>query len=356
MSALDTERLRHWLSANVADFLVGERSALFANDAPLELTAFPGGHSNLTYLLKSGAHTLVLRRPPQGDLAKAAHDMGREARLLTALAGHAGAPRVRGQSSDASIVGAPFFVMDHVPGTIVRRKLPPEFTPTPDGFRALGLATARALAELHRTDWRALGLSELYRGDGYAARQIKGWGSRWDAAQTEPVPAMDELFAALARDVPADGPPSLVHNDFKFDNLVLDPFDPGRIVGVLDWELATIGCPWMDVGTSLGYWAEAADPQVFRAIAVVPTDLPGNLDRAAFLAAYEAARGAEVPRPVYYFAFGLFKIAVIAQQIYRRFVLGQASDPRFALLGKAVLAAAELAARALDRNRVSQLA
>ena len=345
----DRERLEAWLATQVPGFLMA--------DAPLAIEALPGGHSNLTFVVRSGARTLVLRRPPRGDLAKAAHDMGREARLLTALAGHAKAPRALGQSDDTRIVGAPFFVMEHIVGTIVRRKLPPEFPASDAGaFRALGLAAARALADLHRADWQTLGLGDLYRGAGYAARQVKGWGARWDAARTEPVPAMDAVFAELARQVPADGPPSLVHNDFKFDNLVVAPDDPSRIIGVLDWELATIGCPWMDVGTSLGYWVEAGDPAIFRAIGVVPTDLPGNLDRLGFLRAYEDARGEAVPRAVFYFAFGLFKIAVIAQQIYRRFVMGQANDPRFAMLGKAVAAAADLATRALERDRLSDLA
>jgi len=346
---LDSTKLAAWLGANFPD-LAGR---------PVEVTQFPAGHSNLTYLVKVGAgddaRELVIRRPPFGSQVKSAHDMGREFALQSALAGRFPVPRALAYEPDETVLGAPFYAMERVVGVICRKKLGVPADETT--YARLSDALVASMVALHTVDWRAEpGLIALYRGDGYVRRQVDGWSKRWDEARTEDVPAIERLRAALLSDVPADQGATVVHNDLKYDNLVLDPADLGHVRAVLDWEMATIGCPLMDLGTSLGYWVEATDPAAMKMLAFVPTYEPGNLDREGVVRRYEALTGRAVARPVFYFVFGLFKLAVVGQQIYRRFVLGKTQDKRFAMFGAAVRALGDLGVSALDADRVSRLA
>ncbi|MCC6622339.1 MAG: phosphotransferase family protein [Deltaproteobacteria bacterium] len=349
---LDVDAIARWLEAHAPDVApAGSRVAL---------AQFPKGHSNLTYLLtltppEGAAREVVLRRGPFGSKVRSAHDMGREHRLLSGLHPlYPKAPRPIAACDDAAVLGAPFYVMERIVGVIPRRAFPKGVVVD---HAALASAFVDELVALHAIDATRPGLAELgiYKGPGFAARQVAGWGGRWEAARTEPVPDLDHVLAELVRRTPPDAGAVVVHNDFKYDNLVLDPADPTRIIGVLDWEMATVGCPLMDLGTSLGYWVEAVDPPFFRMFAFGPTDAPGAWDRARIVDEYARRSGRAVADPVFYFAFGLFKIAVVAQQIYKRFVEGHTSDKRFASFGQAVSALAALAKKALDVGRVSGL-
>ncbi len=296
---------------------------------------FPSGFSNLTYLLTAGDRELVLRRPPAGTRPKSGHDMGREFRVLAALQGvFAESPRPLHLCTDDSVLGIPFYVVERIRGIILRRDYPAELEPTPALVRAQQCALIDTLARLHGVDYRAQGLGEFGRPDGYAARQVDGWRGRYARASTGDAARADTLTEWLAANVPADvAPPALIHNDFKLDNVVFDAADPRQLIGVLDWEMATIGDPWMDLGCSLAYWIEASDPPEMLATRMLPTHLPGSLTRAEVLERYASARGVSAPEFRFYRVFGLFRLAVIVQQIYYRFFHGQTRDARFAALG-----------------------
>jgi len=323
---------------------------------PLTVEQFPRGHSNLTYLLRAGDRELVLRRPPFGARIASAHDMGREHAILSGLHPHLPVvPRPIAYCPDDSVIGAPFYLMERITGLIIRKRLPAELN-AGDGLVArVSDALVRALVEVHAVDWCAAGLDSLYKGEGYVVRQIEGWTRRYQAAQTDDLPEVDAVARWLADHLPPESAPTLIHNDFKHDNLVLDPDDPGRVIGILDWEMATVGDPLMDLGTTLGYWIEATDPAHIQAFAFCPSNVPGAPTRAELVAAYEAASGRAVDHPVFYFVYGLFKLAVVAQQIYRRYTLGHTRDPRFATFIFGVKLLAELATRAIERGRIDRL-
>jgi len=337
-------------AAALARWLVDTGISPAATAESLEILQYPAGHSNLSYRIHTPDLDLVIRRPPVGAQVKSGHDMSREYRLLSALHGAFPVPRPLGFDDHA--LGVPFYAMHEVQGVIVRKTL--GHKAPPETYARLSELLVQTMADLHAQDVDALGLRELHRGDGYARRQVEGWARRWELAKTGEVPMMDRLLRELVGTVPLDAGAVLVHNDLKYDNLVLDS-SLQRVVAVLDWEMATVGCPWMDLGTTLGYWVEATDPPMMKILAMGPTWEVGGLDREGVVSRYEAVTGRPVTSPVFYFVFGLFKIAVVGQQIYRRFVEGKTKDPRFAGLGHAVNALAELGASALDRGRISRL-
>jgi len=344
--ALDLEALRGWLD-EAAPELTGD----------ITLSQFPAGHSNLTYLLTIGDREVVLRRPPFGTKAASAHDMGREHRLLSAL--HPVWPRVPrplAYCEDDAVLGAPFYLMERLRGVIVRKRVPEGLDATPTGVEQLCAGIADTLAEVHAVDWRVAGLDGMYKGAGYVERQVRGWTRRYEAARTDDVKTVEQAARWLVEHLPGeDSDATLIHNDLKHDNLVLDPADPARVVGLLDWEMATIGDPLMDLGTTLGYWVEATDPPHIQAFAFCPTNVPGAWSRARLVDEYARRSGREIDNPVFYFVYGLFKLAVVAQQIYRRFKLGQTQDKRFARFLMGVHALGDLATRAIDRGRVDRL-
>lgn len=338
--ALDRDRLVPYL-----------REALGIGDASLEIEQFPGGHSNLTYLLRAGAREWVLRRPPFASKVKTAHDMGREHRILSHLAPHFPlAPRPVAYCEDPAILGAPFYVMERIVGVILRRRLPPGLSLDEAAAARLCDAFVDTLVRLHAIDLEAVGLADLGRPDGYVLRQVQGWSERYAAARTDDIPAIDEVGAWLLGHIPTSPAPTLIHNDFKYDNLVLDPQDLGRVIGILDWEMATQGDPLMDLGTALCYWTEADDPPELQSFAFGPTAIPGSLTRQALAERYAARSGRDLGDIVFYYCFGLFKTAVVAQQIYYRFARGHTQDPRFGAFIFAVRGLAEQARRALDRR------
>jgi aminoglycoside phosphotransferase (APT) family kinase protein len=331
---LDPQRLREYLAATLGT--AGEP----------EVEQFPGGHSNLTYLVRVDGRELVLRRPPFGSKVKTAHDMGREHRVLSHLAPvYPKAPRPLAYCEDAAVLGAPFYLMERVRGLILRRDPPPDLPLGPAVARGLGLAFVDALLELHAVDFAAAGLAGLGNPDGYVERQVGGWSKRYQDARTDDVRDLESVGAWLATQRPPSPAPTLIHNDFKYDNLVLDPHDPTRILGVLDWEMSTIGDPLMDLGTALCYWVQADDAPDLQAVRFGPTVLPGTPTRRELAERYAAKSGRPLDHLRFYYAFGLFKTAVVAQQIYFRFRQGLTADPRFAAFIHGVRALAAQAAR-----------
>ncbi len=319
---------------------------------PVEVRQFPGGHSNLTYLLKVGDRDVVMRRPPFGTKVKSAHDMGREFRILSALAkGYAQAPKPICYSEDPSIMGAPFYVMERLRGIIIRKDVPEGVELPEPKLRQLCLHLVDTLADLHALDYKAIGLDGLGKPEGYVQRQVEGWSQRYKGSQTDEVPVVEQVSAWLNENRPADSGATLIHNDFKFDNVVLDPSEPTRIIGVLDWEMSTIGDPLMDLGTFISYWVEPTDEPILQYFRNGPSDRPGALSRAQLVDRYRERSGREVQNPVFYYAFGLFKTAVVAQQIYYRYRNGLTKDERFSLFGIGVQTLCEQAARAIEKQR-----
>ena len=349
---VDADALLAWLAQ--------ARPELVPAGARLVIRQFPAGFSNLTYRVTvehaHGQQAIVLRRPPRGVKAGIAHDMGREHGILTALhARGVPVPKPLARCDDAAVIGAPFYLMEHVNGVILRGSLPASFTGDAAAMTgtlaALSRTFVQTLAQLHAVDVSVEPLASLGRPDGYVARQVQGWTKRWLTSRTDAVPEMDRVAAWLEAHRPPDRAPTLVHNDFKLDNLVLEP-DLSRVRAILDWEMATIGDPLMDLGTSLAYWVEAGDAPIFRALGLGITALPGNMTRAELVQAYGAHCGVDVSDAPFYYAFGLFKVAVIAQQIYARHVQGLTSDPRFAVLGAVVKALGVAAQQAAERGVV----
>lgn len=298
---------------------------------------FPGGASNLTYLLHYANRDLVLRRPPRGAKAKSAHDMMREARVMSALkASYPYVPAILARCDDESVIGQDFYVMERLGGIILRRDLPPELGLDRDGVQALCTGFIDRLIQLHQVDATQAGLKELGKGEGYIARQVSGWSERWRQAATEGSDPCEDVMAWLAANQPArDNASCVIHNDFRFDNVVLATDHPLDIIGVLDWELATVGDPLMDLGSSLAYWVQADDDPVFQSFRRQPTHEAGMLTRREVVAWYGERTGMDVSRWPFYEIFGLFRLMVIIQQIYRRYALGQTTNPQFAGFGDA---------------------
>lgn len=300
------------------------------------VSQFPGGFSNLTYLLATTTGEFVLRRPPVGVGPGAAHDMPREARILSVceLRGIP-SPRVIATCTDPAVIGAPFYVMERVSGVILRGvNGPPEYDAA--AFATLGENFLDTLVAIHGATPSDPVIGGLGKPLGYVQRQVEGWTARYEKAKTDNVASVEQLAKWLHEHQPSESGACLVHNDFKYDNLVLDPAKPGRIIAVLDWEMATVGDPLLDVGTSLGYWVEEGDHPAFKSLGLGITALPGNLTRAELWERYLKKSGRAVQPAAWYHAFGVFKIAVIAQQIYARYKRGLTTDERFGRLGEAV--------------------
>ena len=323
-------------------------------DGAVDVTRFPAGHSNLTYLLRSSGRSLVLRAPPPGAATIAAgHDVVREHRILTRLRpvyGKVPEPLASQETAEGSPLGVPFYVMERVEGRILRTKRPKDVELTPSIMQALTTGVADELAALHNVDVAAAGLEDLGKPAGYVQRQVDGWRGRYDKARTDEISDLERVSLWLKEHVPSSssGPPTLVHNDFKLDNLVLDGADPTRIIAVLDWELATIGEPLTDLGTALAYWIEAADGDDVKALPMGLTWLPGCLTRQQLVARWQERSGREAQDLLFYYVLAMFKVATIAQQIYSRYVKGFTKDERFALLGFATAVIGAKAARSLD--------
>lgn len=319
---LDMRRLGDYLAGNLP-----------GSDQTLAVRQFGGGAANLTYLLDYGAQQYVLRRPPLGPVAASAHDMGREYRVLSVLhQAYPYAPRAFLFCDDLSVIGAPFFVMERRQGVVVRRTMPEAYAAMPNAARRMSEALVDALAAFHAVDYDALGLGGLGKPAGFIDRQIEGWYRRWHAAKTADLPDMDAVYAWLKANQPANTRVSLVHNDYKLDNVMLAAGDPGRVVAVFDWDMCTLGDPLADLGALLTYWTEPSDPPYLQATAMMPLGEPGFLSRAELVARYAAKSGRAVEAIDFYHALGLFRLTVIIAQIYIRYARGQTQDSRFAAM------------------------
>jgi aminoglycoside phosphotransferase (APT) family kinase protein len=319
----------------------------------LVVEQFPSGFSNLTYLLRLGELELVLRRPPFGNRVKGAHDMGREYRVLSALQGvYPLAPRPYLYCEDEAVIGSPFYVMERRRGVVLRR--PPAKGPELDPATAGRLSESFIdnLADLHTLDYDAAGLGDLGKPEGYVERQVTGWIGRYQKARTDDWREFDAVGTWLEENRPAESGAGLVHNDYKYDNVLLDPDDLGRLVAVLDWEMCTVGDPLLDLGTTLSYWVQADDPPEMVAAAFGPTWVPGSLSRRQLLERYAERTGAELGDPVFYVCFGFYKLGVIVQQIYWRYHHGHTQDPRFAQLNQMVGLLGRVAAHTLEQGRI----
>jgi aminoglycoside phosphotransferase (APT) family kinase protein len=287
--------------------------------------------------VRFGGTELVIRRPPLGPVAPTAHDMAREYRWLAAVNPvFPLAPRVYALCEDPAIVGSVFYVMERRQGIVVRNEEPPSVRNQPTVRRRVSLAVVDALADLHAIDIVASGLTHLGKPHGFVERQVRGWTERWNRSRTSDVPEMESVARWLVDSLPANpAEPAIVHGDFKLDNLMLAPADPCRLVAVLDWEMAALGDPLVDLGILLAYWVATAPPEQSDALTTVTT-LPGWLTRGELVERYASRSGRDLTRLKFYEVFALFKIAVVIQQIYYRFVSGQTGDPRFARLGDRV--------------------
>jgi aminoglycoside phosphotransferase (APT) family kinase protein len=344
----DVAALVAWLRANAGGSIDG------ASGEP-EVLQFGKGYSNLTYLVRFGEREIVLRRAPPGVAIKSAHDMGREYRILRALApSWPKAPRPIAYCEDAAILGTPFYAMERVRGVILRGRSAPPALLAEDAMRGASLAACDTLAEIHNLDWRAVGLGDLGKPEGYVERQVRGWADRYRKARTDDVPQVERLGSWLDEHRPGESGATLVHNDFKYDNLVLSP-DLAKALAVLDWEMATVGDPLMDLGTALGYWIQPDDPPVFQIAIFGPTNVPGNLTRVEFAERWSRATGRDAGNVLFYFAFALFKLAVVAQQLYKRWVDGNTKEERYAGMLEGVRAVATSALVAVEKGRIDQL-
>jgi aminoglycoside phosphotransferase (APT) family kinase protein len=310
---------------------------------PFAVEQFPGGHSNLTYLVRFGGTELVLRRPPLGPVAPTAHDMAREFRWLSAThPSYPLAPRAFALCDDVSIVGSIFYVMERRHGIVVRHDEPPQISERPDVRHAVSASLVDALADLHGIDLERAGLLHLGKPAGFVERQVRGWSDRWQRSKTTELPEMDRLSQWLIAELPPNPiRPAVVHGDFKLDNLMLDAERPERLVAVFDWEMSALGDPLVDLGILLAYWVSIT-PAGSDALTTV-TSRPGWFTREELIDRYQARSGRDLSRLLYFEVFALFKIAVVIQQIYYRFAVGQTDDPRFARFGDRVLALARQA-------------
>jgi aminoglycoside phosphotransferase (APT) family kinase protein len=311
----------------LADFLRGK---LPGSENPLTVRQFGGGAANLTYSLDYGTHEYVLRRPPLGPVAPTAHDMSREYRVLSVL--HQVfpyAPRAHLFCGTPDVIGAPFFVMERRHGLVVRRSLPPEYAAFPDAPRRMSAALVDALADFHAVDYRAIGLETLGKPSGFIERQIEGWYARWQRANDDPLPEMEAVYGWLRSNLPPEPAPTLVHNDYKLDNVMLAAADPGQMVAIFDWDMCTLGDPLADLGALLTYWTEPDDPPFLQMTAMMPVGDSRFLTRAELVERYVARSGRDVSHIRFYHTLGLYRLVVICAQIYIRYRRGQTQDQRF---------------------------
>ena len=352
---LDAAALEAYLRERLADV----QPDLRLSDSRIEIEQFPGGHSNLTYLIRMGGGEFVLRRPPFGPVAPTAHDMPREYRLLAAIHPLFDlAPQPYLLCEDAAIIGVPFYLMERRRGVVIRREMPQGVEDSLELRRRISEAMIDALAALHAVDIYSSGLVNLGKPIGFVTRQVRGWAERWQRSKTSDVPELERVVAWLSDRIPpepdpqAGRPATLVHNDFKLDNVMLDGRAPSRIIAILDWEMCTVGDPLIDLGIALCYWAQKEDPEARRESISPVTTEPGWLTREELAARYAARTGRDVSGIAFYEVFALFKVAVVLQQIYFRYVKGQTHDVRFKDFDRRVAGLARAAWELAERSGI----
>ena len=331
-------------SASLASYLSGDE---------VLIEQFPAGSSNLTYLIKVDEKEMVLRRPPFGNTVKTAHDMRREFDVLSKLSAvYAPAPKPILFCDDQAVIGSEFYLMERRKGLIIRGRSPDSLATSTELQQQVCTSFIRNLAGLHALDYAAAGLSDLGHPEGYCRRQVEGWTKRYFDAKTHELADLEIVIEWLNKNIPNKSEASLVHNDYKFDNVMLEPLDLAHITAVLDWEMVTIGDPLMDLGTTLGYWMSPDAGEELLNMPFNPRVLMENISRADLAEIYSAASGRDTSNILFYYVFGTFKIAVIAQQIYARYVKGFTKDERFAHFDRFVSALGLIASRAIERRRI----
>ncbi len=322
-------------------------------EGTLQVRQFPSGASNLTYLLQIGSWEGVLRRPPFGPVPPKAHDMERESSLLQKL--HSVfplAPQPYVFCNDLSIMGVPFYVMERKRGVVLNDRFPPAVTPSEAIGRGISLTTVDTLVHIHGIDWQAAGLGVLGHPEGFLQRQVKGWIERYARAKTDEIVQVDPLTQWLVAHTPSSPAPSLIHNDFKLNNMLFSLEDVTQATAVLDWEMATIGDPLFDLAVSICYWIQPDDPEDMKSVLPTVTTSPGFLTRAQFIELYAQKSGRDISSMQFYMVFAYFKLAVILQQIYARWKRGQTQDPRFEIFIKRVYTLIEHAAHLTEHPEI----
>jgi aminoglycoside phosphotransferase (APT) family kinase protein len=319
----------------------------------IEISQFPSGNSNLTYCIKIGETEYVLRRPPFGNQVKSAHDMSREFNVLEKLSSvYQPAPKPLIYCADESVIGSEFYLMERRKGLIIRGKSPEGLEQSPELQRKVCESFIENLAKLHSLDYQEIGLENLGKPEGYAVRQVEGWTKRYFNAKTDEHAELEKAIDWIGKNIPESHGATLVHNDYKFDNIMLDPNDLTEITAVLDWEMTTIGEPLMDLGTSLGYWMSREVGEDLLNMPFNPRVLMENISRAELVKMYAEKSRRDVSDILFYYVFGTFKIAVIAQQIYFRFAKGFTQDQRFAKFNRFVNALGKIALHGSKSGKV----
>jgi aminoglycoside phosphotransferase (APT) family kinase protein len=332
----------------LAAFLQGK---LDGSDQALIVRQFGGGAANLTYLLDYGSHEYVLRRPPLGPVAKSAHDMAREYQVLSVLYKVLPtAPRAFLYCDDVDVIGADFFVMERRHGIVVRRSLKRPFITLSDAPHRMSEAVVDALVAFHAVDYKAIGLGDLGKPEGFIERQIEGWYKRWHGAKPDELAEMETVYRWLKANLPDTVQFTLVHNDYKLDNVMLAADDPGKVVAIFDWDMCTLGDPLSDLGALLCYWTEPTDPPYMQGMAMMPTGDMGFLTRKQLVERYAAGSGRSIHHIHFYHALGLFRLTVIIAQIYIRFARGQTQDNRFAAFGPMIPLMARAAVEVMEKG------
>ena len=323
----EVEALERYMRGRIEDLPEGD----------LEVRQFPSGASNLTYLLKVADWEGVLRRPPLGPVPPKAHDMRRESKALSHI--HPAfplAPKPYLFCENESVIGAPFYIMERRRGVILDETFPERYEPTPELCLGISETVAETLVELHSVDWREAGLENLGRPEGFLERQVKGWTERYDKAKTEEVEEVGPLTDWISNNVPESPGPTIIHNDYKLNNLVIDPDDLTEVRAVLDWEMTTIGDPLFELGVSMSYWLEPGDSEDLKKVMPTVTSMPGFLTRDEFMELYAEKSGRGLSNKRFYLTLGYFRLAAALQQIYARWYRGQTKDERFARFGDGV--------------------
>ncbi len=319
----------------------------------LDVRQFPSGASNLTYLVRVGSWEGVLRRPPFGPVPPKAHDMEREAGLLQKVNPvFPLAPKPYVFCNDLSVLGVPFYIMERRKGIVLNTEFPADITPNEQLCRALSTMVAETLAQIHAVDWQAAGLGAFGYPEGFLQRQVKAWIERYHRSQTDDIPQVEPLTRWLSEHVPQSPAPTLIHNDFKLNNMLLSYEDLTRPTAVLDWEMATIGDPLVDLAITLSYWVNQNDPEYLQNVLPTVTTFPGFIHREQFIDLYAQKSGRDISSMHFYMVFAYFRLVVIIQQIYARWKRGQTHDERFASFGSRVRSIIMYAAELAERGRL----
>ena len=318
---------------NLKEYLIGK---LDGSSSDLSVRQFGGGKANLTYLLDYGSHQYVLRRPPLGPLAPTAHDMSREYKVLSALyKKFPYAPRALHLCEDKGIIGSPFFIMERKVGIVIRKKLPENFYNQNNGPELISEQLIKTLAEFHQVNYSEIGLDDLGKPKGFVERQVIGWKKRWDNAKHEDLDSVEKIYAWLNNNIPTTNQFSIVHNDYKLDNVMFDYNNPGKIISIFDWDMCTLGDPLCDLGSLLSYWCTPSDSAFFQQASTMPID-ERFYSKKRLVDQYASISGYDISNIRFYHVLGLYRLIGIAAQIYIRFLRGQTKDKRFAIFGEMI--------------------